>query len=123
MKQRIKYCLLGILFLLLNSIAMRAYTPVRTTERRSDVSSVISQEEATHNAIRVLYYIYSNTPGEAIAVNNQSFDWKCITKLLFKLNDYRSSLRSACLLDSSLYSHLHPDPVGYYIYTLGKIVI
>lgn len=123
MKQRIKYCLLGLLFLLLNAIAMKAYTPIRTFEKRSDVSYIISQEEATHNAVRFLYYIYSNTPREAISIDSQSYDLKCAIKILSKLNDYKSTIKSAYLLSNSIYAHLHPDPVGYYIYTLEKIII
>lgn len=123
MKQRIKYGLLGLLFLLLNSIALRAYTPARPVDRRSDISYIISQEEATHNAIRFLYFIYSNTPREAVSIDNQSLDLKHLCKPLFKLNNYKSSLLSAYLPDRSLYAHLHPDPVKYYIYALERIVI
>ena len=94
---------------------MKAYTPIRTFEKRSDVSYIISQEEATHNAVRFLYYIYSNTPREAISIDSQSYDLKCAIKIL--------SVKSAYLLSNSIYAHLHPDPVGYYIYTLEKIII
>ncbi len=123
MKQRIKYCLLGLLFLLLNSIVMRAYTPVRPTERGSDISYIISQKEATHNAIRLLYLIYSNTPREVVTIDNKSIDLKCTSKILIKLNNSKSSLLSAFLPDRSLYAHLHPNPVEYYVYALEKIVI
>lgn len=123
MKQRFKLCLLGLLFLLLNTMAMRAYTPTETNEKRSDISYIISQEEANHNAVRFLFYIYSNTPREAVSIDNQSHDLKYIAKLLTKHNSHKNQLESVRLSVRSLYSHLRPDPIGYYIYTLEKIVI
>lgn len=123
MKQRIHFYLLGLLFLLLNNIAIKAYTPIKNTEGGADISYIISQEEATHNAIRFLYFIYSHTPREAVSIDNPSFYSKYIIKSASKQNRYRNSFQSAYLTNESLYAYFHPDPIGYYIYTLERIVI
>lgn len=104
-------------------MAIRAYTPAGTAEKKSNISYIISQEEANHNAVRFLFYIYKNTPREAVSIDNQSHDLKYIVRLLTKHNDHKNQLQSAYLSVKSLYSHLRLDPIGYYIYTLEKIVI
>lgn len=121
-RPRIKYCMLLMLFLLLNFLAMKMYAPIERAETKSDIYSVISQKAAAEDAIRLLHYIYSNPKGDAISVDNQSHDLKFIAKLLID-NSHNGKVSSDSFMDKSLCPYLHLNTIQYYIYALEKIVV
>ena len=123
MKSLLKYCLLGILFMLFNTVAMKAHTPIRTHQNRVGYS-YISQEQANRNAVQLIYLIYSNTPFELINFDHtKSFSFKNIGRLLIGLNEHLNMLQNSDKPDEQSYSDFHPKPIGYYVFALNKIVI
>lgn len=123
MKQGLKYCLLGFMCLLFGTAAMSAPSFSKNVEKISNISYIISQEEATHNAVCFLYYIYVNTPREAVSIDNQAMSMKVMIRLLSGTYYHEDGENSMFSFNKSVYAYLHPDPVGYYVYALKKIVI
>ena len=127
MKQRLKYYLSFLVFTLLSiSIAKAHITTVdiAVSESESNCSFLISQEQATKKAACRLCFIYSHSPREIItATDTQSFFSKNISRTFSNLKEYQNSVVSTFLADRHLLIHLHPDPIGYYIFTLKKIII
>lgn len=118
-----KYCLLGLMCLLLGTTTTSARVSARNTTNVPKASYIISQKEATHNAVCYLYYIYKNTPKEAVSIDNPSLDLKVAVRLLSGIYKSRDCVKSLFSLNKAVCVHLHPDPIGYYVYTLEKIVI
>lgn len=119
---KLKYGILLLLFSLLNFLAMRSYVPVPEIEKESDILSIISQREATQDAIRLLHYIYSSPKLDALSVDNHNSDVKYFIKP-FIGNPYKDKIELRNRLDKSFCPYLHPNSIKYYIYALGKIVV
>ena len=112
-----------LMFMLFHSTATKAaYIPNKADHKASE-RSYISQAQANRNAARVLFFIYSHTPREAVSIDNQTYDIKSSIRLLTYLDVNKNILQPTHLPDEYMYSFLHPDPVGYYIFTLKKIII
>lgn len=127
MKQRLKYYLFLLVLMLLNTIVAKARITLGDTignESDSNCSYLISQGQATQKAACRLCFIYSHSPREIIvATDTQSFFSKSILRPFINLKEYQNSAAAAFLTDRHLLIHLHPDPIGYYIFTLKKIII
>lgn len=127
MKLRLKYYLFLLVFMLLNIAVAKAHITigdVAVNESDSNCAYLISQEQATKKAACRLCFIYSHSPREVIiATDTQPFFSKTILRHFSKIKEYQNNAVATFLADRHLLIHLHPDPIGYYIFTLKKIVI
>lgn len=123
MKKQIKYCVLGLFFcLLLNIVATRVAPSVPILEEKSDISYLISQNDATQNSIRLFYYICSNPLRKAVTVDTQSYYLKN-SAILLANSDLKNQIQASFLSEKAIHPYLHSDGIMYYVYTLEKIVI
>lgn len=127
MEQRLKYYLSFLVFTLLSITVAKAHITIGdigVNESESNCSYLISQEQATKKAACRLCFIYSHSPREIIAATDtQSFFSKNIFRSFSNLKEYQNNAVATFLADRHLLIHLHPDPIGYYIFTLKKIII
>lgn len=118
MKRRIKYCLFGVLLLLLNGMAMSAQTSTLSILKKSDVAYVTAQD----NAVRLMHYIHKSQLCETISFDNQSNNLKYGIKTLHKSNVHGGDSQPRNLSCQPVHPDLHPNTIQYYIYTLEKII-
>lgn len=127
MKLRLKYYLFLLVFMLLNIAVAKAHITIGDVmvNESPTCSYLISQEQATKKAACHLCFIYSHSPREIIiaTTDTQSFFSKTILRHSSKIKKYQNNVVATFLADRELLIHLHPDPIGYYIFTLRKIVI
>lgn len=125
MRERLKYYISIVLFLLLNITVAEAHITVGNIvpESSSNCSSIISQEQATKKAACKLCYIYSHSPREITTGDVQSLLSKSILRSFLNLRKDQDNAKVAYQADKSILIHLHPDPIGYYIFTLKKIIL
>lgn len=126
MKQRLKYGLITLFFILLNSSFIRVQSAIlnNVSFHAPAPYNYISQRQSQHKAICDLYYIYSHTPREVVSQENiRLYCFKYVTKTVERIPIYLRRLYKKFSSFTNHYIHLRPDPVGYYIYTLERIVI
>lgn len=118
MKQQIKYCVFGVLLLLLNVMAMRAQIPTLNVCQKSGVSYVAAQD----NTIRLIHYIHKTQSCEESSQDNQLHDMKYGIRIFRQSNDCRDNVQSHTMSCQTVHPYLHTDTIQYYIYTLEKII-
>lgn len=127
MKGQLKYCLSVCLFLLLSIYSLRANTATCTQEQKSEFS-YFSQDDTANDALQALSYLISHMPNEGAFGSEtniipDNYQLKYILLSFLPSVAEKSAGDDASRTDRFSYARLHPRPVGYYIYTLRKIVI
>lgn len=123
MKQRLKFYLAGLLFVLCNTMVTGTYSPTPKPDKKPEFT-FISQQQANRQAVYYLFYIYSHTPKEALAAGDTQIPHlKNSFRSSLHTNDLRNASQTSFVPDNHTHTYFHPDPVGYYVFALKKIVI
>lgn len=126
MKQRLKYGLIILFFILLNSSFIRVQSAIVNNLSFPTPASYnyISQRQSNHKALCDLYYIYAHTPKEITSQEySHLFCFKQAVKTVGRALTYMCRAHEKIILSRIHPLHLRPDPVSYYIYALERIVI
>lgn len=123
----LKYGVMVVICLLLGIAAGQA-DRLELPREDSTEYTYVSQEQIDYNILQVLSFLCSHTPREITTFIDYKISpvqhvIKYTTLLFMASGTDKATLKEASHPDIYSYSSLHPNPVGYYIYTLEKILI
>lgn len=122
-----QYYFIGTIFLLLSLVTTKDHTSHKE-EKKTPEYTYVSQQQIDYNKIQLLSFLYSHTPREITASplaqdsnGNKSFKYTLLFSLITNID--KQTCKQIARVNYFLYSCLHPNPIGYYIYTLRRIII